>query len=247
MLPGQDYLFFFPEAFEDPDADDNGWTIETMVNETGWFNGISPGTSVELIAFGGGVEATKATIIGHDAFDTAVVEQFSVITVMENQAIDVTAGTNTQAVHHIPNGAALPVEFTDEIDYTYDSELSNGNEIPTFMTKKTDGDEEWIEVESTDVNEAGKYVVRQQMQKFGCKDEIWTEIEVNTTPEITFADAGGLMVYDWIETKIEIMPTPIQDIDWHDLIDIRTYEFVNNPQATNFEPFWERIYLDYDE
>ena len=43
------------------------------------------------------------------------------------------------------------------------------------------------------------------------------------------------------------MPTPIQDIDWHDLIDIRTYEFVNNPQATNFEPFWERIYLDYDE
>ena len=77
------------------------------------------------------------------------------------------------------------------------------------------------------------------MGKFACMDEIYTEVEVNTEPQISFADAtGGIMVYDWIETKIEIPTTPIEDIDWHDLIDIRTYEYTYNPQVQNAEDFW---------
>ena len=57
------------------------------------------------------------------------------------------------------NAGPEDVLFTNEVDYTYDSELSNGGDLPSFMTKKTDGMMEWIETDSTEYTQAGKYVV----------------------------------------------------------------------------------------
>ena len=69
MNTGQNYNFYFHTAFSDLDGNYEGYTTETFANETAWFRGISPGTGIELISFGGGLEATKASITATDSYN----------------------------------------------------------------------------------------------------------------------------------------------------------------------------------
>ena len=128
--------------------------------------------------------------------------------------------------------------------YDFVVKMADGTDLPSFMIPKIDGaNKQFLEVFSTNYSDVGKYHLKAEISKYQCAEDVYFTVTIDTPPIITIATP--IVIYEDIKTKVSLAATDFYDIDMHNFIDYKIYNFPATVPET--WPSVNNIWLDWGE